>query len=108
MQSIQTLVPLQPVTNLINGYNEYSNKVKNWMTDGRMGNYYSQYGDKALNNKSGGLIDLLYNVYPKIKSQYQKCGMGYNSLIVTNEFGILDDLKNRIDTEINNAQGQQP
>ena len=34
--------------------------------------------------------------------------MGYNSQVITNEFTIIDDLKTRIDAEINNAQGQNP
>lgn len=111
IQGVQTLIPLQPVNDLINGYEEYSNKTKNWMTDGRMDNNYSQYGKNGANNSNNntsGLIYLLYNVYPKIKTQYQKCSMGYNSLIVTNEFRILDDLKSKIDAETNNAQGGNP
>jgi hypothetical protein len=28
--------------------------------------------------------------------------------VITNEFTIIDDLKTRIDAEINNAQGQNP
>ena len=90
----------------MHGYRNGYNKTQRWLTN------QNGYGNNMANNtfggNNGGLIYLLYNIYPNLKKQYQKISIGYNSQVITNEFTVLDDLKSRIDDETNNAQGQNP
>jgi hypothetical protein len=105
----QQMIPFKPVNDYINGFRDWYNKSNRWFNSLGDGGYDGKSKYSNSNGvKSSDLIGLLYNVYPNIKKQYQKYSMGYNSQVITNEFTIIDDLKTRIDAEINNAQGQNP
>ena len=109
---MQQVLPFNPIWDAVNGFKKYYNKTNNWIDKNlaQNGNNNQWQYANAYSNGSGNnsLIDLLYNVYPNIKKEYQNYSMGLNSLVITNEFTILDDLKSRIDAEINNAQGTNP
>lgn len=104
---VQQVLPFKPVNDYVNGFRDWYNDAARWFSmDGDSRNRRGQGYGAQMN--STDLIGLLYNVYPNIKKQYQKYSMGYNSQTITNEFTMIDDLKSKIDAEINNAQGQNP
>ena len=59
------------------------------------------------------LAELLYSVFPDIENEYNRINnKSFNALnsmqYVTNTITVVNELKAKIDTEINNAQGSNP
>ena len=102
----QKVLPFKPINYMVNGFRKGYNNGQRWFQRNN-GTNTQRNGGNGL-QRDNSLTSLLYFVYPKIKRQYQNFSMGYSSQLVTNEFTIIDDLKTRIDAEINNAQGNKP
>lgn len=95
---IQKVLPFKPIDDFRYGFKKYYAMAQNWI-NGKNGNTtYSNSG--TISNTD--LIGLLYSVYPKLRTKYQR--LGYKSTVITNEFKSIDDLKVRIDAETKNTQ----
>lgn len=75
-------------------------------------NYYDNKG-KLIVNQQMKLAELLYGVFPNIENKYNKINnKSLNTLsgipCILNTMNVVNELKEKIDAEINNAQGNNP
>lgn len=108
------------INDFISGYRSWSNSTLNFFDlinryrngYGSGGVYYDRNGGLVI-DKNTKLFALLYNVFPKMEKEYNKVNTNsFNALngvvCITNAMQLTQDLTSKIETEIRNAQGQNP